>query len=106
MAVSLPGKEKLVTHCWSPAFSFNSVSRNATQWGTFESFGESVFRQELLLGDSDILEGEGMKQTLSYTENHYCLSDYCYILPEFPAGIGKNKNYMKVVYTKVKSQKP
>lgn len=44
-----------------------------------------------------------MKQTLSCTENYYCLSDYCYILPEFPAGIGKNKNYMKVVYTKVKS---
>ena len=64
--------------------------------------GKSVFRQELLLGDSDLLEGEGMEQILSCTENHYCLIDYCYILPEFPAGIGKEKN-MKVVYTKVKS---
>ena len=55
--------------------------------------GKSVFRQELLLGDSDILEGEGMEQILSCTENHYCLSDYCYILPEFPAGIGKKKTW-------------
>ena len=101
MAVSLPGKEKLVTHCWSPAFSFNSVSRNAIQWGTFESLGS-------LYSDRN-----SYWETLIYLRekgwNRYCLAlkttTALVITVTFFLSSQQEleKKNMKVVYTKVKS---
>lgn len=78
----LTWKKMLATQCQSPEFVYNSMSGYATQWGVSESFGKSVFKQiGTPTGRLWYTPGRGeMGRVLPCTENHCCLSDYCYVI--------------------------